>query len=287
MDGAPYGKGKEMKMEGLPYGKIMLGVVTAAIILLAVFNSYATIDAGERGILLTFGKAEERILQPGLQFKTPFAQSVVKIDVRTQKVESGALNAASKDLQIVTTTVTAQYHLEPGKVNTIYKQIGTLKDVNSKIIEPAIREAVKATTAQFAAEKLITERELVKEKIKADLKERLSGRDISFEDALITDFDFSPEFNKAIENKVTQEQNALAAKNKLEQVKFEKEQTIEIAKGAAESIRIQGEALRENPQLVSLKIAERWDGKLSLVTMSGGATPLFDISSVIMQQNKS
>lgn len=274
-------------MDELPIGKIIVGVVAAAIILLAVFGSFATINAGERGILLTFGKAEERILQPGLQFKTPFTQSVVKIDVRTQKVESGALNAASSDLQIVTTTVTAQYHLEPEKVNDIYKRIGTLKDVNGKIIEPAIRESVKATTAQFKAEELITKRELVKEKIKIDLQDRLSSRDISFEDALITDFDFSPEFNKEIEAKVTQEQRTLTAQRKLEQIKFEAQQTIETAKGAAESIRIQGEALRENPQLVSLKIAEKWSGTLPLIVMSGsgGATPLLDITSVITQQN--
>ena len=84
--------------------------------------------------------------------------------------------------------------------------------------------------------------------------------------------------------KVVAAQNALAAQNKLEQIKFEAQQTIETAKGAAESLRIQGQALRENPQLVSLKIAEKWNGVMSQILMTGGiATPLLDISKVITE----
>ena len=254
----------------------------ALTLLALVLSIFTQVDAGERGVLLTFGKTEDKIFEPGLNFKRPFVQTVVKIDVRTQKLESGKLSAASKDLQIVSTVVTVNYHLEPSKVNIVYKNIGKLRDVEDKIIKPAIQEAVKASTARFTAEELITKRELVKDRIAADLEDRLTSISVIFENALITDFDFSPEFNKAIEAKVSAEQNALAAKNKLEQVKFEAQQTVVAAEASAKSIEIQGKALKESPQLVSLKVAEKWDGRMPTVMIgNNGATPLLDVTAIL------
>jgi regulator of protease activity HflC (stomatin/prohibitin superfamily) len=205
-----------------------------------------------------------------MSFVTPFVNQVIVVSTQTN-VYSAVASSASADLQDVTTEVTLNYHLDDLKVNKVYQNLGL--EWERRVIQPAIQEAVKASTARYTAEELITKRPLVKDSIDASLKEKLSPYGIVAETAYITDFKFSAEFAKAIESKVTAVQLAQKAENDLARIKIEAQQTIESAKGLAESIRIQGQALHDNPQLVSLKWTERWNGILPATLIVGGDTP--------------
>ena len=197
------------------------------------------------------------------------------MDVRTQKEEVDA-GAASKDLQTVYAKIAVNYHVNPSEANNLYQNIG--KDYKNRIIAPAIQESVKAGTAKFTAEELITKREIVKDAIRTELRERLANSFIIVDDFNIVNFEFSEEFDKAIEFKVTAEQEALAAKNQLERVKFEAQQQIESAEGKAEAIKKEASALRESPELLELRALEAWDGKLPTYMMGGnGAVPFIQI----------
>ena len=82
-------------------------------------------------------------------------------------------------------------------------------------------------------------------------------------------FHFSKVFNDAIEAKVTAEQNALAAKNKLEQVKFEAQQMVEAANGKAKAIQVEASAIANNPLVLQLRALEKWNGILPQYLGSG------------------
>ena len=142
---------------------------------------------------------------------------------------------------------------------------------------PALQESVKAATAKFTAEELITKREIVRDEIKLSLQSKLQNDGIIVDDFNIVDFDFSASFNQAIEAKVTAEQQALAAKNKLEQIKYEAEQEVAKAKGKAEAQKIEGDALRANPEVIQLRSIEQWDGKLPLYMSGDGTLPFLQI----------
>ena len=254
------------------YVGLIIGVVVAIIVFGLIFGMFYTINAGERGVLLTFGSASPVAKSEGLGIKIPFIQQIVKMEVRTQKYEAGA-TAASKDLQIVTAKIATNYHLVPENVPELYRSVGVA--YADRIIQPMEQEVVKSTTAQYTAEELITKRENVRQEIKALLTERLTPRGIIVEEVSITDFDFSESFNNAIELKVTAEQMALASKNKLEQVKYEAEQKVAEAKGKAEAISIESKALQENPDILQLRAIEKWNGVMPQVT--GGAMPFVQI----------
>lgn len=260
-----------MRFLPLSIAAAIVGVL--AIIFFIIVNPLTTISAGARGVVLTWGAYNGQVMQPGLNWKTPIAQSVIEIDVQTQKIET-QVGAASKDLQSVTTVVALNFHIDPEKVGDLYQKVGA--NYADRIIGPAIQEAVKGVTAGFTAEELITRRQEVKEATRKLLSDRLSKDFIFVEDLSIVNFDFSQSFNEAIEAKVTAEQQALAAKNKLEQVKFEAQQQIETAKAQAESIRIQAQALAQNQELVKLKAVEKWDGKLPTY-MLGDSVPFVDL----------
>lgn len=248
----------------------------ALILVIVIFGCFRSIPAGHKGVMLTFGKANEIPLDEGLNFKIPLAQKIVRMSVQTLKYESGA-GAASKDLQIVSTTIAVNYHLNADTVAMLYKEIGI--DYSVRVIQPAVQEVVKAATAKFTAEELITKRPEVKDLIKIELKERLDIRGIFVEDISITNFDFSESFNKAIEAKVEAEQLKLKAERDLQRIMVEAEQKITQAEAEAESIRIQSKALNENPDILQLRAIEKWDGVLPKVT--GGATPFIDITEEI------
>lgn len=252
------------------------GVILLIILIFLLFSSVGTVGAGERGVMLQFGAVTGKVLNEGLYFKIPLAQHVVKIDVKVQKEEVGA-DAASKDLQVVNSRVALNFKVNPDDAAKLYQSVGV--NYKDRLIDPALQEAVKAGTAKYTAEELITKRSEVREEIKRNLKEKLESHGIFVDEFNIVDFAFSSAFNRAIEDKVTAEQQALAAKNKLEQVKFEAEQKVAESQGLAEAIRIESEALKTNDKIIQMRFIERWDGKLPVVT--GGTSNLMDISSLL------
>lgn len=267
-------------------GRIIVYSVLLLFAIIIFFSSFYVVSAGHRAILLTFGNPDMTPKQEGLHFKFPFIQSVAIMDIRTQKYEVTKASASSRDLQIVTTDITLNYFISPESTPEIYKTIGV--DYQNKIIVPAVQEVMKSSTAEYTAEELITKRPEVKDKIDTRLKDRLQEWNILVQSVAITNFDFSEEFNKAIELKVTAEQNALASKNKLEQVKYEAEQTIAKAQADAEALRLKKQEI--TPELVQLsqiefltksleinsKAIDKWNGVLPSVT--GGAIPFLDVS---------
>jgi len=239
--------------------KIVTYTIIALVVFMIIVGSFGTVGAGERGVLLQFGAVKDKVFGEGLYIKIPFVHKVVKMDVKIQKDEVDA-SASSKDLQVVTSEIALNYHLAPESVNKIWQEVG--KNYNTRIIAPSIQEAVKATTAKFTAEELITKRENVKEQIKANLTERLFQNSIIVDEFNIIDFSFSPAFNDAIEAKVTAEQLKLKAERDLERIKIEKEQKIAEAEGKAQAIRIEAQALMANPKVVELRWIEKWSGEV-------------------------
>jgi regulator of protease activity HflC (stomatin/prohibitin superfamily) len=276
----------------------LFALIIVALVGLAVLSQVTVqVPSGNRGVLLTFGKVEDTILPEGLSFKMPFTQSVVFMNVQIQKAESVEATV-TKDLQEVSTTVVVNFRLDSTRVNEIYKDLR--EDYVSRVIEPNIEESLKATTAFFRAEELITKRAEVKSTFDEILDERLSKFNIDVVTVSLTDFQFSKTFSDAIEAKVVAEQDALQAKNKLEQIRYEAQQliiqaeaqknaTIARAQGDALANVIEAngtaEAIRRITEQMTDEYAlylwlNQWDGKLPVVYTGDGQSLIIDISQL-------
>lgn len=265
-------------MENTKLIKLAVKIIGALIVVI-LLNPVVKINAGERGIVLNWGAVSDEILEEGIHFRVPFQQKIVKLDVRTSKYEVEAL-AYSKDIQTVHSLVALNYHLSSDQVNKLWQEIG--QDYESRIIDPSIQESVKAATANFTAQELIEKRPLVKEEIRKHLFDRLNGKYIIVDDFSIVNFDFSGEYEKAVEEKQVAQQSALKAENDLKRIEIEAKQKIETAKADAESIRIQGAALSQNPALVDLKAVEKWNGTLPQY-MLGETVPFLNVNQTTNQ----
>jgi regulator of protease activity HflC (stomatin/prohibitin superfamily) len=258
-------------------GKILTFLLPVVILIILAFESFTVVQPGHRGIVVQLGAVQPKVFEEGLHFKIPFIQEVVPVEVRVQKAESHA-TAASKDLQVVTTNMAVNFHIEPAAVNKLYQNVGM--DYKARIVDPAIGEALKAVTARYTAEQLISKRSEVSQQVKDLLAKKLTTYHMVLDEINITEFKFSEEFNRAIEQKQIAEQQALKSKLDLERIKIEKEQTITKAQAAAESLRLQKQNV--TPELVRLReieaqlqAIEKWDGKLPSTT--GGAIPFLNI----------
>lgn len=256
-----------MGSEDNPTRYIILGI-GILVVSMIFFGSWYTISAGQRGIVLTLGKPSDVVSMPGFHFKIPIVQNIVKVSIQTLKY-SGEASAASSDLQTVTTNVAINYHLNSNSVVDIYTKIGM--GYSDTIINPLEQEVVKAITAKYTAEELITKRENVRADIETALQKTLEPRGIIVESISITNFKFSDTFEAAIEGKVTAEQNALAAKNKLDQIQYEAQQAKAQANGQSEAMQLVG-----NDRYVQLQAIQKWNGIMPLA-VGGNSMPFISI----------
>ncbi|MDP2692212.1 MAG: SPFH domain-containing protein [bacterium] len=264
---------------------IVLFLCLAALAGMFVLSGFETIPAGHVGVPSFFGDVEDQELESGMRW-AGFFVNAVSFSTQVQKVTYDA-TAASKDLQIVSTQVAVNFKIPADRASDIYKTIGlNYEDV---IISPVVQEAVKANTAKYTAENLVGLREEVKQSISESITNKLEKNNILVTEVSITNFDFSPEFNKAIEQKQVAQQLALQAENDLTRIRIEKEQTITRAQAEAESTKARAEAeayalrvvnleLEKAKDLIQYKQIEKWDGKLPIFMTSGSSSFLMQVS---------
>ncbi|OUL33042.1 band 7 protein [Nostoc sp. T09] len=247
------------------------GKLTALLILITIFlTPFVIVNAGERGVLMEFGKVQNRILGEGIHVIIPVVNTVKKLSVRVQNQEISA-EASSKDLQDVFTDVALNWHIIPEEANAIFQQIGDEKDVVKSIIHPAVEEVLKAIIAKYTAEEIITKRGEVKGSVDNALSTRLGNYHIAVDDISLVHVHFSERFGEAVEAKQVAEQEAKRAEFIAIRAAKEAEAKVNLAKGEAEVQRLLRDGL--TTEILQRQAIEKWNGKLPLIV--GKETPKF------------
>lgn len=251
---------------------------TVAIILpliVLIFESFTVVPGGHVGVQVTLGKINPEALQEGAQLVNPIS-SVRNVDVRLQRAELKNASAGTRDLQQVHTDIVVNFRLSGPKAPHILKEFGL--NVDEKVLGPALNESFKAVTAKYTSEELITKRDEVREKITLHIAEKVAPFDITISNVSLVNFGFSPEYQKAIEAKVTATQAKLKAEQDLERIKVEAQSRVAEAEGEAKAIAIQAAAIQNQggAAYVQLKAIEKWDGNLPNVM--SGAVPFINVS---------
>ena len=250
----------------------------AFILIILLLMTIYTVPAGSVGVVTRWG-AVNRVAYPGIGFKVPIEEGVVNMDVRTQNDQTDA-KAASKDLQSVTSTIAVNYHLDPTAAVSVYQSIGP--DYQAVVVAPAIQNIFKAVTAEYTAEQLITNREDVRSTAEIQLKAQLAVYHVIVENFNIINFDFSPDFDTAIEQKQVAQQSVETAKQKLAQAQIDAQTAVAQAQGQADAQAALKNTGALNAAYLEYLALTKWDGHLPQVT-GGGATPFVDITSLQQQ----
>ena len=267
--------------------KLIIAGIVVAIAVVVLLASITIVPAGHTGVVVTLGKVSENVLSEGLHFKAPLVQNVVKMSNQIQKCEIEGAESVSKDLQAISTTIVVNYKIGDSSSAKIYREIG--RDYETIMLMPAIHESLKAVTAKYTAEQLVTSRSKVAIEIQETLAEKMEEYGIVIEKFNIVNFSFSEEFAKAIEAKEVAQQNLLKAKTEQEQLIVEAnaqaEKKVIAAEAEAQAILKKAEAQAEANEKIEKSLSknvlennkiEKWDGKLPYAT--GGAA-ILDVSA--------
>ena len=230
---------------GFWFAQRTIGIIGGVVVfaLGVIFSSFTIISAGHTGVQVTFGEVNMTPLSEGVHFVNPLS-SIKDVDVRLQKAELKGASAGTKDLQQVHTDIVVQYRLSAAKVPHIYKEFGL--NVDDKVLGPGINEAFKSITGHYTSEELITKRDEVSMAITEHLRSKMAPFNIDVSGVSLVNFGFSAEYQKAIESKVIATQNKLKAEQDLERIKVEAASRVAQAKGEAEAISIQAQAIQSN-----------------------------------------
>jgi regulator of protease activity HflC (stomatin/prohibitin superfamily) len=244
-------------------------LVLAALILF--FMSFTKVNAGYVGVITRWG-AVYRVAYPGVTWKVPFADGVKKMDVRTIKNQVDAA-AASRDLQVVTSVIAVNYHLDGQYATDVYQNIGMNYD--EIVVDPAVQNTFKSVTARFTAEELITKRQEVSATAEKELAEQMLNYHVIIENFNIVNFDFSPEYNAAIEAKQVAQQQVETAKQLLAKTKIEADIAITQAQGQADAQAALKQTGALTPEYLEYLALTKWNGVLPVVT---SGTPFIDVT---------
>lgn len=273
----------------------------------AVFGSFYTINEGERGIILTNGSLSG-VADPGLNFKLPFVQSIVPISVRNHVYRYEGIQSYSYDQQIAGITLSVNVEVPKENVQKIYREYGDLDQAVERAVNPRVFENLKNVFGQYTAQRAIQERGNLNSDIFVAIQKSVMNSGLNVTSVQIENIDYSDTYESAVEAAAKAKADIETAKSRLAQVNQEAQQKVAQAsaeaqakklqadadayateaagKATANAIRERGAALRDNPDLVSLVAAEKWDGKLPVQMVPGSAVPFIDLSHKVPAEAK-
>lgn len=276
---------------------LVLGAVGAVAAFMLISNSWYTIDEGERGVLLRTG-AMVGTAEPGLGFKIPFVDTVKRISVQSGARIYEQVPAYSKDQQPAEIKMSVNYRIPADEVGTVYASYGGESGMISRLLDRRVYEDLKTVFGRFNAVTAIQERARLNQEVAETIQGSVRGP-IVIESVQIENIDFSDAYEASIEQRMLAEVEVQKLRQNAEREKVQAEITVTRAKANADAVRAQaeadaaairirgeaeadaikarGDALRENPSLVELTKAEKWDGKLPSTMVPGGATPMINL----------
>lgn len=256
--------------------KIQVGFVGLGILVLLglMCNPITVVDAGQRGVKVTLGKVSQESYAEGVHFVTPFISHIYPMDVKTQK-SNITTQVYTKDIQQAGISYVINYNLQPENIYKMFQEVG--KDYKETILIPVAEGTIKDVIGKWNAQDLVANREIATKEILTKLQNQLKDNYINVTDFQITTINYSDVFEKAIESKVTAEQEALKAKNTTVQIQEEAKQKLISAEAEAKSMAIRANALTQNKALVEYEAVKKWDGKLPSY-MLGNSVPFLNLS---------
>lgn len=239
---------------------IGIGILIFIAVLMAASGTYV-VHPGYRGVQVTLGKVSANFKPEGFGFKAPMITTILPVSIRQQTAEDRA-ECYSSDLQQILLDIRVLYRIPEASVVKLFQEYDG--DPFAALVAPRVQEALKEVTSAQSAEQVVKTREQIKTRA-LDLTRRKIGGLLIVEDIVIQNIALTKELESAIEAKMVQEQEAAKSKFVQARAQIEADTAVIQAKGEAQSIFIRGEALKDNPAFVDLKIVDQWDGIAPLV----------------------
>lgn len=279
---------------------ISLSKVIPAIVVLflitVLYGSWYTVDQGERGVHLRNGKIIGTAA-PGLGFKIPLIDTVVKISTQTHTANYQELQAYSRDQQPATIRASVTFSVPADRVEEVYENFKSIDSMMARLVDRQVPTQVENIFGKYTAISVVQERIKFGIDVTDAITKSINGP-VVINSVQIENIDFSAAYEKSVEDRMraevevqTQKQNLekerVSAQIAVTKAQAEADSQLARSKAEAESIRIKGdaeasaiksraEALAQNQNLIELTKAEKWDGQLPKTMLPNGTLPFFN-----------
>ena len=269
-------------------GVVVGGAFAGLVALTVLGSSFYTIDAGDRGVILRNGKVVGTA-DPGLSFKLPIVDSVKEISVQTQARVYDKVLVYSRDQQTANLKISVNYRLPAGEVEKIYSEFGGADGLVSRTLDRQVPEEVKNVFGRFAAVTAIQERERLGQEITVAIQKASTGPMLIVESVQVENIDFSDAYEQSIEQRMLAEVEVQKVQQNAQREKVQAEILVIQAKAESDAVRLRGDAeasainargkaLQDNPGLVALVAAEKWNGVLPTTMVPSATVPFINVS---------
>lgn len=202
--------------------QIVIGVLSFVFLVFIIlcFTTIRVVPTGEVGVKTSFGVVSGTANE-GFNIKAPW-ESIINMNTKIQKQSFTGLSASTKDAQSISNIIIdINYNLIPEKAIEVYSTIGSA--YQETLMNPILTQLIKDRLALYNAEDLVTSRNLIVDDLTNELKNNLSSYGINIVAVSLSNYDFSPEFNNALEAKAVANTEIETAKNNQEKAKIEAE----------------------------------------------------------------
>ncbi|HLK58939.1 MAG TPA: prohibitin family protein [Chthonomonadaceae bacterium] len=265
----------------------MIGIGIGALLLLClIFRPFVIVPAGERAVIfnLEHGVLPKQ-LGEGIHPINPFLDRAEFYDARrlTYSISKtswegevkgdDSIRTLTADGQEVSVELSVRFHLDPENIWRLHKEIG--QDYINKILRPEIRSHTRIAIAEFPADQVYSaERITVQNNLEARLREKLAHNYIIVDEVLLRAISFSDAYQNAIIQKQISQQNAQRMQYVLAKEQQEKKRKIILAEGEAEAIRLKGQAIATNPNVVTYQYVQKIAPNVKTVLSNGVTVPV-------------
>jgi prohibitin 2 len=257
---------------------VIIGLVIFAIVLLV--NTVLVIDAGHEAVIFNQLTGGLSLRDQGTHLLFPGLQKPVVYDSRVQTYTMSAtygegevrgddaLEALTKDGQVVKLDVSVRFHINKSKLAELHQNIGT--GYIDKVVRPHVRNVVRLAVSAYPVTEVYTEKRIeIQNTSFRELDPKFRQNYLALDEVLIRRVTFSAEFQKAIEQKQIAQQEAQRMQYVLDRERQEKERKIIEAQGEAESIRLKGVALANNPALIQYEYVQKITPGITTIITDG------------------
>ena len=256
-----------------------LPLVVVVLLALGMVGCGTQVPSGHRGVFYyKFGEGTElgKIYQEGFTWHLPWNSIFV---YKTQLQENKeALTVLSSDGATIKLEVSILYRPLTPKLDSLQVSIG--RNYYGVAIAPTIREIARTVAGRYKPEEIYsTKREEIAADVMEGLRSAMADKFIEIENVLIRDVQIPPEISKAINFKLTADQEAQRMKFTIEKEKREAERKRIEAQGIADfqkivSAGITTSLLKWKGIEATLKIAESPNSKVIIIGNDAGSLPI-------------